>query len=349
MVASNAKIVCLFLTIMLMGLFSTIMDTRGSIRNSTELSSYGLVSHEPLSDGPLRSGPLPYTGIGGDYCLIYDSGDVERWITWGTGSQSWVEAAAAFKPNYHTAALGFEFNSVEGGSKLDYTKFRKVLEIFDAAGLDVIAYLIQQPYAEGYAFSSEYWNDWISFAYEFKGDGRIAAFSLYSEFVPENLPADKTLYDAMAKFADLTRAIHTVDPNRVVIFPTGQLCYDYAIDWIVDIQNTGIVREPNVVFDVVHPYFFENSWDMGLTPEQKAVWYSNNWIAPCVNAFGANRCYGGETFAWFGRNDNLQRRWLAAIISEYAAHNVGFTVWGVLGGAAWYNLNIQGILASNYR
>ena len=71
-------------------------------------------------------------------------------------------------------------------------------------------------------------------------------------------------------FVDLTRAIHEIDPDRVVIFPTGQLLYDSASQWLSDLLAAGIQSEPNVAFDIFHPCYFENSYDMGLTPEEKA-------------------------------------------------------------------------------
>jgi hypothetical protein len=318
----------------------------GAVQTSIPLPFHGVLSYEQLPDNI-----LPLTGLGGDYSLTYDNGDVELWIDWG-----WINKAVAYKPQYHTVRLGFNFiEGVSGISTFDYKTFDRVLQIFDDAGLKVIA--VNQnahpDFPNNYAFSSEFRNSWIDFVTYYKDDNRIAALSLLGETVPSQYEGH-TAYEVTNAYAELTRDIHAIDPDRVIIFPLGGLYYNSATQWISDLRAIGIVNEAYTVFDVVHPYFFQNEWDMGLTPEQKAVWYSENWILPCASALGASRCYSGETFAWHGTingtpsDDDLQIRWLTAIINEFEKYGIGFTVWAILGDKESFDLNAQGIAASNY-
>jgi len=231
---------------------------------------------------------------------------------------------------------------------MDYNAFNRVLEIFDNAGSKVLAVMQNYdglPYPTNYMFSQNFWNSWINFANHYKDDSRIAAISLYGELGPGDYPG-YTRLQATQRFADLTRAIHQVDPDRVVIFPIGQTYYVTANEWIADLQVTGILNEPNVVFDIVHPYFFESSYDLGMTVEQKADWYAYWWIEPCVNAFGSSKCYSGETFAW--NNGELQYRWLVTIINKFDQYNVDFTLWCNLGIPRQMDQIIPAMQAANY-
>jgi len=297
------------------------------------------------------------TGLGEDFTLHYNSQPIIIWETEGDGY--WLKQLAFWRTKgYYASRCGFVFPGLTGMSVLDYAKFDRLLELFADIDVKVIP-LLQNNDASfnGYSMSQDLWDNWITFTQHYKSDHRIAAISLFSEPTPNTMPAGKTDLEQTQYFADLTRAIHQIDPERVVIFPIGQYCYGSAQEWIADLQQVGIVDEPNVVFDIVHPYFFENSWDMGLTPEQKAVWYGNTWIQPFINAFGAKRCWSGETFAWRGTvidgsheaDPVLQSRWLTAIINEFVKREIGFDIWALIGNGDAYRFQTPIMAASNYQ
>ena len=196
----------------------------------------------------------------------------------------------------------------------------------------------------------------------FKGDQRIASIALFSE--PQHneetdapwepystwYPSITTRLQLQQEFAFLIEEIHKIDPNRIVIYPYPGFQYDNYNEWFADLQETGVVDDPNVVFDIVHPYFFENAWDLGMTPTEKAVWYTKNQIEPAINFFGANRVWCGETFVWDGMtyddgqqaphsaSELLQVEWLTAMINQFVACNMDFTIWDTIprsSGGRW--------------
>lgn len=317
---------------------------------STSLSQSPSLTPSPTlypspSISPIQSsvGVLPLTGLGTDYALRFDDGSVERWITEGMLSR-----LTTYKSKGYTVArLGFEFGKGTCMSTLNYAKFDRVLEIFNSASIKVIPTSWDDQTLNS-AFLSNHKSNWLNFVSHYKGDDRIAAISLFNEPTSRILSSSMNKAQFLQYSADLIRSIHTIDPTRVCIFPMPALMYSTAQLWLSDLAKTGIMSEPNVVFDIAHPYFFENDFDQGMTPEQKAKWYGKNWLAPAVAAFGASRCWGGETFAWVGEktiatenypshtpNAGLQKRWLVAMINEYDRYNVGFIVWCSLGGQKW--------------
>ena len=346
---------------------------------SSSISPYPIVSSQLISTSGtisyhlVPSDTLPLTGVGGDYLLFSDNGSPNWWLQWGS---YWLNQVAERETNgYDTVRLGFWFSGAtsnpngQGISVLDYAKFNTVLAYMDSINVKVVA-LCQNwidsysTEAYGYTMSQHLWDNWLDFVQYYKGDKRIAAVSLFGETDAHNIGISKqTPANRLAQtkyYADLTRAIHQIDSARIVVFPIGQLYYASQQDWINDLKVTRITDEPNVVFDIVHPYFFENDYDMGLSPEQKAAWYTDAYITPAVNALGAYRCWAGETFAWYPGNSystsivpshpmhlDLQQRWLTSIINCCVANGVGFDIWAILGQDT-YPYNVQAMDASNY-
>lgn len=295
------------------------------------------------------------TGFGDDYCMYYDDGPASRW------GQSWVGSALS---TYEAKSirLGFHFDdaSAEGnsGSVYDQTKMSDVLDYLDAWGVSGILLLQNNGEScEGYCGSWDWYYQWLNVTTDFYGDNRIAAFSIFGEPAHESggydtwatsgpVGAITTRYKLQEAFAYLIDAIHNIDPDRVVIYPLGSFSYTNVGDWASDISSVGMLNEPNVIFDVVHPYFFENEWDMGLNPTQKAGWYESNWVAPSVSAFSASKCYCGETFCWGGKTHTYQVTFLTEMINVFVDYQVGFTVWAYFSSdASWDN---EAIVASDY-
>ena len=281
-------------------------------------------------------GITPYTGLGGDYLLTFGGGLPEYWteetFTYDGDERSWLEWASIFE-GYNTPRLSFNFlGGTGGGSLLDTDKLDEVLTLFDSVDKKPILLMQNrnEPYPLNWVFTQGYQDYWTDLTTTFLNDARIAAFSLWGEMNPYDYGAGEYVAaDVTQRFADIIDAIHVIDPDRVCIFPLGQLYYDNAADWITDIATAGFTAEPFVVFDIVHPYYFENAYDMGLTVTEKVAWYVANWITPCVAAFGAADCYAGETFAWTGPEYTpyLQHRWLVEIINAYATAGISFNLW----------------------
>lgn len=286
---------------------------------------------------------LPLTGLGTDYTLHYSDGSVESWIAEGITTK----LVQYREMGYTVSRMGFEFGTTTCMSTLNYAKFDRLLEIFDSLSIKIVPVAWDDQTLSS-TFLSTYKSNWLTFASRYCGDNRIAAFALFSE------PTNKILTHSMNRTqflyyaADLVRSIHEIDPNRICIFALPVFMYSTFGQWLPELRSCGVIDEPNVVFDIIHPYYFENDWDMEMMPEQKANWYGTNWLAPAVAAFGANRCWAGETFAWVGEktiatinypshnpNPDLQKRWLTAIINEYDKYGVGFSIWSSMSGAKW--------------
>jgi hypothetical protein len=299
---------------------------------------------------------LPYTGIGGDYLIYYSDGSPEGWLT------SWIVSdMALFKANgYHTARLGFVFSDCSiqplgrhGMSVYDQTKMDRVLEIFDAYGIKVVLLLQNNYDCEEYAGSTAWRNNWLSVATHYKNDNRIVAFSIFGE--PQHntydnwAPAITTDLQFHQSMMDLIDDIHAIDPDRVCIFPFTGLQDSSAASRIADLQAVGADTDTYTLIDCTHPYFFENSYDMGLTPTQKVSWYDKNEISPFVVAFGASKLWCGETFYWGGLTPSLQREWTIGIVNKFVQRGVGFDFWAYWGTEAiTKNATKEALAASNY-
>ena len=326
-------------------------------RTSHSLSSFGVIS--PLLT-PTAYDLLPLTGICADYLLLYDSGSPENWYAWDA---FWLKEMVEMKTKgYNVPMLNFHFTSsyTTSGSLYDEAKFDRVLDIFTSAGLSsvIASHFNEYPTPQGDSESQLVWDGWIQFTKHHIGDSRIAAVDIYNEpslktmTLPNSSPADRLRQTQY--FADLTRAIHQIDPNRVVVFPPGFMYWSSFSAWLNDLEATGILNEPNVAFDVHHPYYWDWScpypWDAGTTPEQKAANYMSEYFTPLANRVGYNRVWCGGTSGWADgtTDDNLQRRWVIAMTNEFVDHNIGFTITPCFGTPSNWQKNEEALLASNY-
>ena len=292
-----------------------------------------------------KSESFALTGLGGDYTLYYSDSPI---TIWQSSDSYWLNKLAYWQERGYTSSrIGFVFNGADGMSHLDYGKWSTMLGYFDSVGVKVIATLQNNPVFTPQPDSSYVWNNWIQFATYYNGDSRMSAFDLFSEPGLNPVPTSSDL--AITQFyANLIRAIHAIDPNRVVIFPCLQTYYDTAQQAIADLQRTGIVNEPNTVFDIVHPYWMDtySSW---TTMEKWLEWYGANWISPFVNALGAEKCWSGETF---GHTDDTSAAhgslWIQLIINKFVEYKIGFDIYATLGYGGPMAINEAGMSASNY-
>ena len=300
-----------------------------------------------------------YTSFGSDYCVYYDSGDPERWMWHISNIGNWK------LKGFNAIRLGFVFENSpieplgrHGSSVYTPEKLERVLEIFSSVDVKVILMLQNNYDCKKYIGSPDWRTSWLDLVQTFKGDQRIAAIALFSEpqhneetdapWEPYDTwhPSITTRLQLQQEFAFLIEEIHKIDPDRIVIYPYPGFQYDDYYEWFADLQETGVVDDPNVVFDIVHPYFFENAWDLGMTPTEKALWYTKNQIEPAINFFGANRVWCGETFVWDGMTyddgqqaphsatESLQVEWLTAIINQFVVCNMDFTIWDTIPGSS---------------
>lgn len=308
---------------------------------------------------------LPFSGFGGDYCLFYDNGDVNRWTWWDA---YWLERAADLKEyGMDTVSLifGFKNTSSEYGSYYTPAKFEQALDLFDSYDITVLAYLLDDysTYPDGWIGTSDYWDNWINFIGNFTGDSRIAAVSLYSEMRDEEAPSGWNAHECFELFANLTKAIHAVDSTRWVIFPYWGMYSGYTeAQWIADIQSENLDEEDYTLFDALHPYYFDDNsapdpYDMELTPTQKAYWYANNQLQPAVAVFGGDKVFCGETFAvaeggeiriGYPCSEANQEAFFTAMINWFVYYGTGFAAISSLGAVATYNANLIPLLNSDY-
>ena len=305
--------------------YGEILAVNSAVQASSTFSSSGTIyiPEQPVSPPPVSSPPVSpppespppsspppespqpsgetldswyLTGLGDDYCIYYNDGPATIW------DQNWVRSRlTTYKVK--SVRLGFLFSDCSrgttDGSIYNATKMKQVLGYLDASGVKGILLLQNNGVScKNYAGSDAWYNNWIAVANAFKDDDRVAAFSIFGE--PEHWigyydtwdPSITSTRQLQTRFLQLAKEIHTIDPDRTVIMPYPMAYGSYNVQkYIDDIIAIGALQEPNLIFDMVHPYYVETvSADMGLNPTQKAQWYLNNWIQPCINAFGADRC-----------------------------------------------------------
>jgi hypothetical protein len=305
---------------------------------------------------------LPYSILGEDYLLYYQSGDPSVWnSTEMLKFQNW---------KCNTARLGFSLDTAHWyagmNSLYNQTKMDSVLNIFDAYGIKAILLLQNNGDHLNYCGTQSWVDSWVSIASHYAGDTRIAAFSIFGE---PNLStwADAGDYTSIGiintkeKFIQVCKycidQIRAVDPTRKIVFPTvyGMGIGLDSVSTTYNLMNTyGVWAQGNIIMDILHPYFWEDypSMDPSTTPEGTASWYGTNILDPWISLIGAGNCWIGETFAWYGENlpsgpptHDLQVRWIKALVNVCLARGVGLDIWSYFGKQSWNN---EGLTESNY-
>lgn len=311
---------------------------------------------------PSGSGIL-YTGFAEDYLRTFsDAPDpIAEW------DQSWYTTHLDYwgDRGYNSMRLGFNFGSGEG-SHYSETKMDAVVNWFyDSHGYKAIFDMHDNsPSIYG---SQGFVDNWRNVASHYAGNGKVAGFNIANEpalgttlnpllYASSGPTGQVTInYELTKYFVYVTQQIRSIDPTRVVFFPTyvmyrPEITFNTWHSYLLQAGselNYNVIADPYVIFDVTHPYYFENIWDGGMTPEEKAQWYVAREVLPAVTAFGSAKCWSGETFAgWYPGvyDDNgvsttipatydLQYRWLKAIINQFDVYNVPFTVgWAISNG-----------------
>lgn len=321
------------------------------------------------------------TGIWATYLQVY-TGDghvaADPDVTWFQYNAYWLNHIADWRgKGFRASRLMFKFPDTDysvsipplrsTGETDDYKRMDRVLEIFASKKVKAILDLHHTSEMQTPNHPTYVRENWLKLVQHYKNHPQrqtIAALNLFNEAgtrESENNSAYPTQAELLEFFVALTRDIHAIDPDMTVIFPAFCMMGYYGLagtqKWIADLkaaeQKVGynVTRNPKVIFDITHPYLFENAWDGGMTPEEKADWTARNIIDPCVAEFGAARCWSGETFMWRHMtvddgdpsNPNhqaphtpsldLQTRWLKAIVNVFVrpGKEIGFqalTGWG---------------------
>jgi hypothetical protein len=331
------------------------------------------------------SSVLPWTGLGADYLLYYDNQDANVWTSThfqrdGVWYYGHIDLVNYWKPLFHQVKLGFTFPyETPICSYYEYEKMNAVVQMFYDRGVRVIPALYPRWDSIGVIGSDKLVQDWAGFTRDFLGDQRIAAFNIFGEPVGQSgekvtdlrqwhssIQENRKL--VLLYFVELITTIHSIDPDRVVIFPFLGLSYWDQNEMISDLEGTGMLENPKVIFDIVHPYYFERpEWNEG-TPGQKAVMYKNQFIVPWANRISSNRLWCGETFCFSAPvlethynnpTRSLQVDFMTNLLNVFVEYKIGFIFWDSLAYPPYYtspqqtysqaDAHIESLEASNYR
>lgn len=300
---------------------------------------------------------LPWSIIGEDY-LFYVNGDPDL---------IWTSTQLAKLTQWESNTMRVSFSFADSTPKSDGTlshsiydtlKMDRTLDLLGSVGVKGILNLHN---VAGDMFgdvgSWKWINNWKVLAQTYLGDSRVVAFQIFNEPIPETwavngpvgaITSQLKLVEAFAYCIDEIRAI---DPSRTIIYPVWYGCgidYGSMTEWYNDLQSFSVVDKGNIVYDVIHPYYFENAWDMGLTPTQKVAYYRDYFLIPAIDLFGVDNVWIGETFAWpeyDGGTHDLQIEFLTEMINTCVEFGVGVQVFSYFGKSAWQN---EALAASNY-
>ena len=264
--------------------------------------------------------------------------------------QSWY-GITSFYTEYHvtTARLGMSFSNEPSPycSTYDKTKMDTVLSELGSVGVKAV--LTDQAILNEPWYGSQAWvNDWVQVAIDLKGNPNVEAFQLmgepYSGFLSPTGPTGgvRDVNSLNAALAYCIQQIRAVDPTRTIMMPLETMIPQGADTWSevwTSMNAYGIPSMGNILYDVVHAYYFQNANDLGNSPAQKAQWYMDNFVTPAINSVGAANCWCGETFA-FPRNTpidgnaangyysyTLQNQFEVAMINDFLHAGVGFQMW----------------------
>ena len=309
------------------------------------------------------SSVLPYTGWGADLTVHYSDQEMDegQWDNLFPKLEYWANRGM----NVMRIEFSFEDTWLGVGSTYYKYKFDWLLEHLHEIGIKPIADLHNAGGGStkdssieiaNYVQNPLFYSNWLQFARDYKDDERLAAIQIFNE--PTNLDVKGLSNTQQVQlFADLVYEIHEIDPDRVVIFPYWALMWGYnsIYDWFADLDASGITTEPYVVYDISHPYYWENEWDRGLSPEERAISFATTQLEPAITKFGSSNCWVGETFAHYQTTgfgpatEELQSRFVLQMINECVRLGVGFDLLACTSGSARWNIHVAILESSDYQ
>ncbi len=184
----------------------------------------------------------------------------------------------------------------------------------------------------GYLESQNWIDNWVNVAAKYRGDSRIAAFEIYNE--PYAAVDSYTQYQLHARFAQCTRAIHAIDPDRKIVwFPTCIVWNGGVKD---SISNPTYVHpqeflEPNIILNMHH-------WNIGLdnpVETQKNALYGIEYMAQLKDKYNREVIIG-ETGGAIGEEGEVpnnynayeaQQAYVRTFAVEAPNYGVGVLFW----------------------
>jgi hypothetical protein len=306
-------------------------------------TSKTLTSIGSISSFPVWSKSLPNSVIGDDYLW---------WQNWnGDPTDSWgLPSTLSTLQQLHCtgARLFFTFADCPGAgiegqgaaSTLTYTKLDQVLTYLNSVGVKaIICDWSSFGLTDGWYGGAKWRADWVALATHYAGDNRIKAFELINE--PYDffmVPSAKTMSSFNSACASLIDSIRAVDPSRTIMYPLEVgILTESSTEFYNDLVSKGIPAKGNILYDIVHPYYFQDLiMDGGIDePSGKADWYWNNYVLPQISYFGVQNCWSGEMFCWprgpnHGWNGNIninyndQQIFVRRMINYFVGAGMGF-------------------------
>lgn len=283
---------------------------------------------------------LKYSLIGDDY-LLYESLTGNR----GAGNPGiWENWRMDYftKWNCNTARLAFAFDDTGRDTVCSIFAFDKmdaVLNIFSARQVKIILDLhnIGSDHYE-YIGTQKFIQNWQELAAHYKNDYRVEGFNIYNEPALNSWgPHITDKHELIQSFGECIDEIRAIDNRRKIFFP---VLAKMGIglnepDFVYDLLGTyGIRNKGNIVYDILHPYFFEVTHHSGQNAEDVAQYWIDNYLIPYKNLFGSENCWIGETFAFRPENGYTiegQQRFLSEILKACINLNIGCQVWSFFG------------------
>ena len=281
---------------------------------------------------PTSGNSLPLTGLGGDY-LVFSNHDPSEWAN-----------CLPFFTQFHsnTARLSFSFAD-DSGRFSTYSSAKLSAVLTELSSVGVKAIICEYPGDGSQFYGSQAWvNDWKQVAADFRGDSRIKAFELASEPYSYYLaPNANTMSSFNAAISSLIDQIRSIDSSRTIMMPIEFNIFTNDINALYnDFVSHGITSKGNMLYDITHPYYFQDYPRMdgynNPTDVADGFWYS--LVLPQIQKFGASNCYAGEMFCWprgpnGGWNGQInidytsQQIFERRMINYFVNAGMGFQMW----------------------
>lgn len=284
---------------------------------------------------------LPYTSFSADYTMYFAD---NAYTVWQTPTNFMTQIINYLDEGFSYLTLSFTFEGLgEYGSTLDYTKMDNLLDLLESYGIDKIIFAVYPSYYQASAvkpIGNSTWAGWLqTLVTYYKDDDRVYGLQPFGEPQDGYIQSGLSSLEAMQWIANLCLTLHGIDSDLIIFYPYFGECYgeyETTQQLYTDLASLGIDDYSWVYMDVVHPYYFENVWDMGLTPTQKAQWYDIRYMDPAKTYLNPDRLCCRETFYWQGLTPSLQLEFTTAIINEFVENNLGFTLAFAVPYLTWY-------------
>jgi hypothetical protein len=315
-------------------------------------------SPTPTSTPAPANNALPLSCLGDDYLM---------WWNWNGDPSAWDSQLYLFTQYHCTGArLAFSFADDTGNNKDStyvYSKMNSVLTKLSSVGVKAV--ICNFAGSDSHFYGSQAWiNDWKQVAADFKGDTRIAAFEIANEPYQNYLASNaNTMSSFNAACSSLIDQIRSIDPSRTIMYPIEFNIFTNDINaFYNDLVSHGITTKGNIMYDIVHPYYFQDYPKMeGYdNPVDCADGVWNSLVLPQIQKFGVSNCWCGETFCWprgasgGGWNGQIninyadQQTFEVRMINYFVSAGIGFQMWCFFGSSD-KQAQIDALASSTYR